>query len=131
MIIGVKYYARGAAVPGSWTNLDVAECEADWINEPYDEGVAPLSGTRYRYKRTYYTVRLVIDPLAVNNGTYGPIVTALRAADFIRIKDTRYSWLGDSNTVDFLLQGTNEMSRFEPSLLTRNIELNLIEDNPH
>ena len=131
MIIGVKYYARGAAVPGSWTDLDVAECEADFIEEAYDEGTAPFSGVNYAYWRSYYTVRLVIDPLSFGDTTYGPIVTSLRTADFIRIKDTRYSWLGDANTIDFIRQGSNQAQRFQPSLLTRYIELNLKEEEPH
>lgn len=131
MIIGVKYYALGAAVPGTWTDLDVAECEADFIEEPYDEGIAPFSGTRWNYSRSYYTVRLVIDPLTFNDATYGPIVTALRSAYYIRIRDTRYSHLGAANTIDFVRQGSNQAARFEPSILTRYIELSLIEEDHH
>jgi len=38
------------------------------------------------------------------------------------VKDTRYSWLGDANTIDFLVKSSRE-ERSEPSLLTRTVEI--------
>jgi len=126
LIIGVKYWALGASAPGSWTDLQVAECESDVINEPFDEGIAPLSGTRFRYDRNYVWVRIVIDPVSFNHGTYGPVATSLRQAYRIRIKDPRYSWLEDGDTVDLVRQGSNQATRTEPSLYTRSLELSFI-----
>lgn len=123
MIIGVKYWARGASVPGSWTNLQVAECEAAEDIYEYDSGEA-LDGEEFGFKRNKYVIRLSIDPLAFNDGTYGTVVAALRVADFARVKDTRYSWLGDANEINFRVLGSRE-ERDEPTLLARSVEISL------
>lgn len=121
MIIGVKYWAHGASAPGSWTNLDVDECEATRRVYSYDSGEA-LDGQEWNYKRKRYRVRIVVGPLAFNDGTYGPIAQALREADLMRVKDTRYSWLGDANTINFNVRDSEEV-REEPSIITRSVEI--------
>lgn len=121
MIIGVKYWNRGASAPGTWTDLHVAECEASVDTYPYDSGEA-LDGTEFNYKRNKYEVRLLVDPFSFNDSTFGAVVTALRKADFMRVKDVRYSWLGDANTIDHNVQGSKE-SREEPTLLSRRVEI--------
>lgn len=123
MIIGVKYWNRGSSAPGSWTNLHVAECESDYDHVVYDE-VETLDHTLVTFDYDRYFVRLVIDPFSFNHGTYGTVVDGLRKANFCRIKDTRYSWLGDANTIDFIVP-QNRATRSEPSLLTRMVELEL------
>jgi len=124
MIIGVKYYDRDAAVPGTWTNVQVAICDADFEERAYDEYTA-LDGTEDVYSRKYYFVRLVFDPGAFNDATYGPIITSLRQAERIRVYDDRYSWLGSANTIDFRRVGSNRPSRSAESILTKTVELNL------
>lgn len=122
MIIGVKYWDLGSSAPGSWTNLQVAECEAS-VNVYEYSSPEGLDGTIEVWKRQRYQVRLLVDPLSFNNSTYASVVAGLRKAQRMRIKDTRYSWLGDANTIDFTVRG-NQESRSEPSLLTRSIEIN-------
>ena len=123
MIIGVKYWAVGASVPASWTDLHVAECEATRRIYSYDSGEA-FDGTEFKFKRKRYRARLLIDPFSFNHGTYGPVVTALREAHYCRIKDTRYTWLSDTNTINFLVPDSEE-GRSEQSLLTRSVELDM------
>ena len=123
MIIGVKYWARTASAPASWTNLHVAECEATRRIYSYDSGEA-LDAEEFNFKRKRYRIRLVIDPFSFNHATYGTVVTALREADFCRVKDTRYTWLGDANTIDFNVPDSEE-DRTEASLLTRGVTLDM------
>lgn len=125
MILNVKYFNRGDAVPGSWTAVQVAVSDFDFEEQPYDEATA-LDGTRIMWSRKYYVGRIVFDPGAFNDATYGPIITAMRSADFIRINDDRYSWLGNANTVDFIRVGSNRPSRSAESVLTKSLELSLI-----
>ena len=121
MIIGVKYWNRGASAPASWTDLHVAECEATEDVYEYDSGEA-LDGEEFGFKRIKYDVRLLVDPFSFNHATYGPVVAALRKADYMRVKDARYAWLEDGDTIDHLVKGNKE-SRSEPSVLTRTIEI--------
>ena len=123
MIIGVKYWNRSGSAPGTWTDLQVAECESDYDRTNYDEGEA-LDGELFAFNRRRYFVRIVVDPLSFNDATYGAVVTALRNADFCRINDDRYSWLGSANTVDFIVP-SNRANRSEQSLLTRMVEMEM------
>ena len=126
MIIGVKYYDRDAAVPGTWTDVEVAVIEYDFEERTYDEYTA-LDGTEDNYSRTYYYVRLIFDPVAFNDATYGPVITSLRTAERIRIYDQsgRYTDLGSSNTITFRRVGSNRPQRSAASDLTKTLELNL------
>jgi hypothetical protein len=127
MIIGVKYWALGASVPASWTDIHVSECFSTRRVYTYDDGEA-LDGTEFKFKRKRYRVKLSIDPFSFNHATYGPVATALREAHYCRIKDTRYTWLGDTNAINFLVPDSEE-DRDELSLLTRSVDLDMTAES--
>ena len=123
MIIGVKYWNRGASAPASWTNLHVAECFATKSTRVYDSGEAH-DGELFNFKRKRYHIRLVIDPFSFNHGTYGPIAQALREADFCRVFDARYAWLETGDTVDFIVPASDP-DRSEASIYTIGVTLEM------
>lgn len=128
MIIGVKYWNHGGTVPGSWTNLQVAEVEFDFDRVIYDS-VETLDKTVREYGINRYFIRIVIDPVSFNNGTYGPVALALRKANFARVNSSLYTELGTSNTINFVVPASRAQ-RLEPSIYARTVTLEMRAEVP-
>lgn len=130
MIIGVKYWDEGASVPGSWTNLDVLTFSCQDTIENADAYTA-LDGYSRSFNRVRYLARIVLAGLQTNNATYrsrnyssAGVIENLMKADYARIKDTRYPYLGDTNTINFsITSGSPDYQR--PSFAVEKFTLDL------
>jgi len=129
MIIGVKYWAYGAAAPASWTDLDVLECYARPRRKSYLRGEG-IDGVQLNFRRKFVAVHLVLAPHVMATPASRTIADALADAYYIRIKDVRYSYLGDANTIDLIHAGDTEPSRDAPTLLAEGMTFDLISEVP-
>ena len=124
MTIGLKYWNVGESVPSSWTDLNVLAFYARPVRYQYDEAEA-IDGGVESWRRKRYMATIEVGPLAMNTSAARTIVEAMQDKYYVRIKDTRFSYLGDTNTVNFIWPGSSEPEREEPSNATENIVLEL------
>lgn len=129
MTIGVKYANTVAALPGSWTSIDVAQCYARYVWESYNSDKA-LDQTKVNYRVRRLKISITVGKLAMNNATYRGYVESLLGSYYIRVKDTRFSFLGDTNTINLIHSGDAEPARDRASLLTEDITIELESEIP-
>lgn len=130
MTIGVKYWALGAAAPGSWTNIDVVISypREKWVSYDADTSGQSLDGTTYNHRRKF--LRATLRPGPLTTAASRATIVAMLDAFYVRIKDTRLSYLGDANTVNWIHEGESEFARSAASLLTEDIVIELITESP-
>jgi hypothetical protein len=122
MIIGTKVWNKGSSAPGSWTSIDFLTFYARISREVYDESRA-LDGTEETWRKSRYKVSITVGPLCMNNSTYRSALETLLDSYYIRFKDTRFSYLGDTNTINFVHSGGTDYTRKRASLITEDTVL--------
>lgn len=122
MTIGFKYWNDGDTVPASWTSIDALEFYARPLDKQYDEQDY-IDGSNEAWTRRYYIVTIVFSPLQMSNSTIRSAVDTMLAKRHFRFKDTRFSYLGDANTVTFRRVGDAAPTRQAPSLATEALTL--------
>ena len=127
MTIQVKYWSIGASAPGSWTDLGVAQLYVRPVREPFDEGRA-LDGTNFNDRWKFYRATITVGKLSMNNSTFRTVVDALLDSDFVRISTALYSYLGNTNTINFVFSGGTDYSRARATLLAEDAVIELISE---
>lgn len=129
MIIGVKYFAKSASAPAPdvWTNLDVLSCYAWPSREQYDTATA-LDGNMESWRRKRYKITIVVGKLSMQNNTYRAVVEALLDSYYIKVKDTRFSFLPDAGTYKFIHNGGTDYDRSRPSNVFEDVTIELMSE---
>jgi hypothetical protein len=129
MIIGVKYWAYGDTPPAGWTNIDVLECYARPRRKSFLRGEG-IDGVQLNFRRKFLVAHVLLAPNVMATPASRAIAEAMADAYYIRIKDTRYSDLGDANTIDLIHAGDTEPGRDAPTLLAEEMAFELISEVP-
>lgn len=129
MIIGVKYWAYGATPPAGWTDLDVLECYARPLRKSFLRGEG-IDGVQLNFRRKFTKVSIALAPHVMAAPASRAVAEAMADAYYVRVKDTRYSYLGDTNTIDFIHAGDTEPGRDAPTLLAEQMAFELISEEP-
>lgn len=124
MTVGFKYYAKGASVPGSFTNIEVNECEIRDIWKTYDDEES-LDGVKSSYKRRYK--RAFVSFHKPYDSTIYSTLLNLCNSYYIRIDDSRFT---STNAIDFVFDGEPDVSRLGASRVLETLSITLISESP-
>ena len=124
MTIGLKGFAKGAAVPGSFTSFIVLESYMADTWKVYDSEPS-LDGTQSNYKRRYKKATIKFH-LPYDSTVYTAMLTILNAY-YVRISDSRYT---GTDAINFVYDGVPETSRSGASRVLESVSINLISEAP-
>ncbi|KKL18015.1 hypothetical protein LCGC14_2479760 [marine sediment metagenome] len=124
MTIGLKGFAKDAAVPGSFTSFVLEQVFIADTWKVFDSEPS-LDGTLANYKRKYKKARIVFHKSY--DGTVYTAMETILDAYYVRINDSRYP---STNTIDFIYDGVPEVTRTGPSRVLESAIINLISESP-